>query len=109
MSFAWRTSPFLIRQNGRKIEIVVLAPEITYAGEKATQKIVDFANSDLVKSGSDSVVVGAVKAENAEGTDAIPDQNHWTTRNGSSTPPQPARSWLRVLIGWSLLWLREAK
>ena len=40
---------------------------ITYAGEKAPQKIVDLANSTLAKFGTDPIIVGAVKAENAKG------------------------------------------
>lgn len=40
---------------------------ITYAGEKAPQKIVDLAHSTLAKYGTDPVIVAAVKAENAKG------------------------------------------
>ncbi len=40
---------------------------IAYAGEKASQQIVEFANSTLVKFGTDPIIVGAVKAENAKG------------------------------------------
>ena len=37
------------------------------AGEKAPQKVVDLANTQLVKMGEDPVIVAAVKAENAKG------------------------------------------
>ena len=37
------------------------------AAEKAPQKVIDLANSKLVKLGSDPVIVEAVKAQNAEG------------------------------------------
>ena len=38
-----------------------------YAAEKAPQKLVDLANSEMVKLGSDSKIVKAVKAQNAKG------------------------------------------
>lgn len=38
-----------------------------YAGEKAPQKIVDFAQAKLVKWGTDPIIVNAVKNENAKG------------------------------------------
>lgn len=37
------------------------------AGEKAPQKVVDLANTELVKLGTDSVIVAAVKEQNAKG------------------------------------------
>jgi len=37
------------------------------AGEKPSQKIIDFANTELVKLGTDPVIVKAVKEENAKG------------------------------------------
>ena len=37
------------------------------AGEKAPQKVIDIANSELEALGSDPVIVKAVKAENAKG------------------------------------------
>jgi hypothetical protein len=37
------------------------------AAEKAPQKVIDLANSSLVKMGTDPVIVDAVKAENAKG------------------------------------------
>ena len=37
------------------------------AGEKAPQKVIDLAQSSLVKLGSDPVIVKAVQAENAKG------------------------------------------
>lgn len=40
---------------------------LAMAGEKAPQKVVDLANSTLVKLGTDPVIVAAVKAENAKG------------------------------------------
>jgi len=40
---------------------------LAFAGEKAPQKVVDLANSKLVKLGEDPVIVAAVKAENAKG------------------------------------------
>ena len=39
----------------------------TYAAEKAPQKIVELAQSTLAKFGTDSIIVAAVKAENAKG------------------------------------------
>jgi len=47
--------------------ILAVSSGIAYAGEKAPQKIVDLANSTLVKFGTDPIIVGAVKAENAKG------------------------------------------
>jgi len=40
---------------------------IGFAGEKAPQKVVDLANTELVTMGTDPVIVEAVKAENAKG------------------------------------------
>ena len=40
---------------------------LSFAGEKAPQKVVDFAKSKLAKLGEDPVIVAAVKAENAKG------------------------------------------
>ena len=37
------------------------------AGEKAPQKVVDLGNTELIKLGTDPVIVAAVKAENAKG------------------------------------------
>jgi hypothetical protein len=37
------------------------------AAEKAPQKVVDLANSSLIKMGADPIIVDAVKAENAKG------------------------------------------
>ena len=37
------------------------------AGEKAPQKVVDLANTEIVKLGSDPIIVAAVKDENAKG------------------------------------------
>ena len=45
---------------------LVIASAAVYAGEKAPQKVVDFAHSELAKLGSDPVIVKAVKAENAK-------------------------------------------
>jgi hypothetical protein len=47
--------------------ILAVGSGIAYAGEKAPQKIVDLANSTLAEYGTDPVIVGAVKAENAKG------------------------------------------
>ena len=40
---------------------------MAFAAEKAPQKVVDLANSKLAGIGTDSVIVAAVKAENAKG------------------------------------------
>jgi cell fate (sporulation/competence/biofilm development) regulator YmcA (YheA/YmcA/DUF963 family) len=40
---------------------------LAHAGEKAPQKVVDLANSELAKLGTDAVIVTAVKEENAKG------------------------------------------
>jgi hypothetical protein len=45
----------------------VLMTSVALAGEKAPQKIVDLAGSKLAAIGTDPVIVGAVKAENAKG------------------------------------------
>ncbi|MBN1102255.1 MAG: PDC sensor domain-containing protein [Deltaproteobacteria bacterium] len=42
-------------------------PAVVFAGEKAPQKVVDLANAELVKMGTDPIIVDAVKAENAKG------------------------------------------
>jgi hypothetical protein len=47
--------------------LVVLMASVSLAGEKAPQKIVDLANGSLAAFGTDSVIVEAVKAENAKG------------------------------------------
>lgn len=47
--------------------ILAVGSAIAYAGEKAPQKIVDLANSNLAKYGTDPVIVKAVNAENAKG------------------------------------------
>ncbi len=39
----------------------------SYAQEKAPQKVVDLANSELAALGTDPIIVAAVKAENAKG------------------------------------------
>ncbi len=44
----------------------VMSVAVVFAGEKAPQKVVDFAHSTLVKLGSDPVIIEAVKAENAK-------------------------------------------
>ena len=46
---------------------LVFVSATTFAAEKAPQKIVDLAQSTLAKYGTDSIIVGAVKAENAKG------------------------------------------
>ncbi|NWF91503.1 MAG: cache domain-containing protein [Syntrophaceae bacterium] len=46
---------------------LVWGVSITYGGEKAPQKIIDFAHSTLAKYGTDPIIVKAVKAENAKG------------------------------------------
>ena len=46
---------------------LILITQPLISGEKAPQKIVDLAKSELVKLGSDPVIVDAVKAENAKG------------------------------------------
>jgi len=47
--------------------ILVVGSGIACAGEKAPQGIVDLANSTLAKFGTDPIIVGAVKTENAKG------------------------------------------
>ena len=47
--------------------ILVVGSGIACAGEKASQGIVNLANSTLAKYGTDPIIVGAVKAENAKG------------------------------------------
>ena len=47
--------------------VVISVTGMVCAGEKAPQKVVDLANSILVKHGVDPVVIDAVKAENAKG------------------------------------------
>ncbi|MEW6188308.1 MAG: PDC sensor domain-containing protein [Thermodesulfobacteriota bacterium] len=47
--------------------VLVAGSGFLYGGEKAPQKIVDYANSKLIKWGSDSIIVNAVKTENAKG------------------------------------------
>jgi hypothetical protein len=44
-----------------------LSCSISFGGEKASQEVVDYANSKLVDIGSDPVLVKAVKNENAAG------------------------------------------
>src|SRR4030042_3397526 len=46
--------------------ILVVGSGIACAGEKASQGIVNLANSTLAKFGTDPIIVGAVKAENAK-------------------------------------------
>jgi hypothetical protein len=46
---------------------VALGIAVALAGEKAPQRVVDLANSNLVKLGTDPVIVAAVKAENTKG------------------------------------------
>ncbi|MCU0596861.1 MAG: PDC sensor domain-containing protein [Desulfobacterota bacterium] len=46
--------------------IMALGIGVALAGEKAPQKVVDLANSTLLKLGTDPVIVAAVKAENAK-------------------------------------------
>lgn len=47
--------------------ILAVGSAIAYAGEKAPQKVVDFAHSTLAKYGTDPVIVKAVNAENSKG------------------------------------------
>ena len=47
--------------------LLVFAHTLSHAGEKAPQKVVDLANSTLVKIGADPLIVSAVKAENSKG------------------------------------------
>ena len=47
--------------------VVIAFVGMGYAGEKAPQKVVDLANSVLANHGTDPMVIGAVKAENAKG------------------------------------------
>jgi len=47
--------------------VLVWSVSAIYGGEKAPKKIVDFANSTLVKWGKDPIIVKAVKEENAKG------------------------------------------
>lgn len=58
----------------KKKDLIVIAcvflfavSSVAFAGEKAPQKVVDLANSKLVPYGSDTVIVKAVKDENAKG------------------------------------------
>jgi len=60
--------------NARTIRIMIITAVMALAvaatalaGEKAPQKVVEFAKSDLAALGSDPVLVAAVKAENAQG------------------------------------------
>ena len=46
---------------------LMLGAFVAFAGEKAPQKVIDLANSVLVKLGTDPVIVEAVKAENSKG------------------------------------------
>ena len=46
---------------------LMLGTFIALAGEKAPQKVIDLADSVLVKLGTDQVIVEAVKAENSKG------------------------------------------
>ncbi|MDG4474566.1 PDC sensor domain-containing protein [Thiovibrio frasassiensis] len=46
---------------------VMLTAGSVFAAEKAPQKVIDLANTELVKLGSDPAIVQAVKAENAKG------------------------------------------
>ena len=46
--------------------LLLLSGAVVWAGEAAPKKVVDLANSDLVKYGSDPVIVAGVKAENAK-------------------------------------------
>lgn len=47
--------------------LIGLGAGLGYAAEKAPQKVVDLANTELLKLGSDGVIIEAVKAENAKG------------------------------------------
>ncbi|MGQ9847659.1 MAG: PDC sensor domain-containing protein [Bacteroidales bacterium] len=47
--------------------VLILTVGIATGGEKAPQKIVDYANSVLVKWGTDPIIVKAVKNENSKG------------------------------------------
>lgn len=46
--------------------VMAFGSGLAIAGEKAPQKIVDLANSELIALGSDPVIVAAVKAQNAK-------------------------------------------
>jgi hypothetical protein len=46
--------------------ILIMAAGLAYAGEKAPQKVVDLAKSELVNLGNDPVIVKAVKDENSK-------------------------------------------
>lgn len=62
-----------------------LGAGLGYAAEKAPQKVVDLANSELVKLGADGVIVEAVKAENAKGktlTDIKAMDSKWKSTPG---------------------------
>lgn len=45
----------------------MLGAGVLYAGEKAPQKIVDLAQSTLIKLGTDPIIVEAVKTQNSKG------------------------------------------
>ena len=47
--------------------LFMLTASVSLAGEKAPQKVIDLANGTLAAFGTDSVIVEAVKAENAKG------------------------------------------
>lgn len=49
------------------VSLFVVFMAATVMAESAPQKVVDLANSELVKIGTDPVIVSAVKAENATG------------------------------------------
>jgi hypothetical protein len=49
------------------VSVFLTGAGICFGGEKAPQKIIDYANSKLVKWGTDPVIVNAVKTENAKG------------------------------------------
>lgn len=49
------------------ISFVILLAITVSAGEKAPQKVIDFANNVLIKLGEDPVIIDAVKAQNAKG------------------------------------------
>jgi hypothetical protein len=46
---------------------VMTIPALVLGGEKAPQKVVDLGHAELVKMGTDPIIVEAVKAENAKG------------------------------------------
>lgn len=50
------------------VAIILCIGNMGFAAEKAPQEIVDLANTEMIKLGSEPVIVNAVKAQNAKGT-----------------------------------------